>query len=105
MPGTREASEFVKQVSGAPTAPLFTDTLANLGAIDIPTEGTSLRVRTARGALGTHHAAYGYMCLNGVTINGNLAMTNTYTHPDVSEARAQEFIDAMSDRVRWFAKE
>ena len=97
-------SEFVKQVSGAATAPLFTDTLANLGAIDIPTEGTSLRVRTARGALGTHHAAYGYMCLNGVTINGNLAMTNTYTNPDISESRARDFIAAMSDRVRWFAR-
>ncbi len=98
-------SEFVKQVSGAPTAPLFTNTLANLGPLDIPTEGTSLRVRSARGALGTHHAAYGYMCLNGLTLDGNLCMTNTYTAPDISEERAQEFIDAMSDRVRWFAKE
>ena len=65
--------EFVKQVTAASGNPMFTDTLANLGAMQLPSEGTSLRPRTIRGAIGCHHATWPYVSFNGVGINGHLA--------------------------------
>ncbi len=95
--------EFVKQVTAPATGPMFTDTLASLGAMELPSEGTSLRPRTLRGALGVSHAAYPYVSFNGIGINGSLAMTLTYPSPWISDERMAEFATAMSERMRWFA--
>ncbi len=95
--------EFVKQVTAPSGDPMFTDTLASLGAMELRTEGTSLRPRTLRGALGLHHAAFAYTSINGIGINGAMAMTFVYPSPWVSEERAHEFTQAITDRMRWYA--
>ncbi len=94
---------FAKRLTVASGAAAFTDTLANLGAIEIPTEGTSLRPQKIRGALGNHHATWAYVSLNGIGNNGALAMTLTYTYPWVGDERIAEFASMMTDRMRWYA--
>ncbi len=94
---------MVDNLTAASGAPLFTDTLANLGAMDLPTESATLRPRAIRGALGVHHATFPYVSFNGIGNNGALAMTLTYPYPWVSDERIAEFANAMTDRMRWFA--
>ncbi len=96
-------AQFVDQVTASAGDPLFTDTLANLGAMELVTEGTSLRPRTIRGAIGCHHATWPYMSFNGVGVNGHLAMTLTYMHPEISDERARACAAEMSNRIHWFA--
>jgi hypothetical protein len=94
---------FVDQVTDTSGTPMFTDTLANLGAMQLPTEGSSLRPLAIRGALGAHHATFPYVSFNGIGNNGALAMTLTYVHPWVSDERIAEFAGMMTERMRWFA--
>ncbi len=95
---------FVESFTGAGGDPLFTGALANLGAMELPSEGTSLRPRLIRGGLNIHASAWPFISINGMGINGRLAMSVTYQHPEITDERAGEFAAAMSERMRWFAK-
>ena len=96
--------EFVKQLTAASGDPMFTDMLASLGAMELRTEGTSLRPRTLRGSIGLHHTRFAYTSLNAMGINGTLASTIVYPTPWVSDERANEFVQIFTDRMRWFAR-
>ena len=69
---------FVQNFTAASGDPLFTNALANLGAMELPTDGTSLKPRALRGALDVHAASWPFVSFNGVGINGRLAMTLAY---------------------------
>ncbi len=96
--------KWVEHLTTTVGDPMYTGTMANLGAVDLPSEGTALRPRVIRGALPMHHSYWPFVSFNGITINGRLAMTVTYQNPEISDDRAREFVAAFEERIRWFCK-
>jgi hypothetical protein len=96
--------EWVDHLTSDVGDPMYTGTMANLGAVDLPSDGTVLRPRVIRGSLGMHHSYWPFVSFNGITINGRLAMTITYQNPEISDERAREFVTAYEERMRWYAR-
>jgi hypothetical protein len=96
--------EFVKNMTAEAGDPMMTGALANLGPMEFPSGATAMSPRLIRGAVDISQGQWPFVSLNGVTINGHLAMTAAYQHPEISDDRAHEFVAAMSEHMRWFAR-
>ena len=95
---------FVKSITEDAGEPMMSGSLANLGSMELQREGTTLLPRMIRGTLNIDFSKWPFPSLNGIGINGHLAMTVAYSHPEISDERASEFVEAMSQRMRWFAE-
>ena len=76
--------------------------LANLGAIDLVSGDTTLRPRTIRGGMSHHALGWPFFFCQAVGVGGLVTLTFIYPDPDISDALAREYIDAVSHRLAAF---
>ncbi|MEM1434583.1 MAG: condensation domain-containing protein [Pseudomonadota bacterium] len=95
--------QYVANTTNTEAPPMMTVALANLGALKLNTENSSLQLRSLRGALNLHPSAWPFVSLNAVGINGRLAMTLVHQWPEISPESAQAYVDHMQDFMRWYA--
>lgn len=95
--------QYVANTTNTEAPPMMTVALANLGALALNTENSSLGLRSLRGALNLHPSAWPFVSLNAVGINGRLAMTAVHQWPEISDASAQRYVHEMQQALAWFA--
>lgn len=94
---------YVENTTNTDAPPMMTVALANLGALSLETENSSLGLRSLRGALNLHPSAWPFISLNAVGGNGALAMTAVHQWPEISDETAQEYVAAMLRHLDWYA--
>lgn len=94
--------QYVENSTAAAVDPMMTASIANLGALQLPTENATLKPRLIRGALNIHPNAWSFLSLNAVSIDGHLAMTAVHNE-DVSAEQMSAFISAFDGHLRWYA--
>ncbi len=90
------AEQFIDQyvTNDRPVTPL---TLANLGALELSTPGSTLRPRMIRGGAGTHATTFPNLFCQAVTVRGILGITLVYVAPCLTEESARQYAASVLD--------